>query len=101
MSSDPVARAAAALAEAGYPNADIRKPARGKLKWVNHPPVTMHLNAVWWMACHLATKQSTCWSCYGTRASEECARGNCAHPDGPAAPPRSLLTPASGTRRPR
>lgn len=83
------------LAEMGYPDVVLVVEDGGSGPEVGiaapFPPV-----AVCWMAWHVADREGCpCWACWRTQARDvmyECAvHGNCAHPEGPAKPPRELL----------
>lgn len=93
-------RVAMALAEGGYPDA-LLELVNGAFQWTNSPR-TPHAFAAFWQATSLATTDPIpCWACWnasGRRVSaqaQDCAKGNCAHPEGPTRPPRELLRSAS------
>lgn len=48
--------------------------------------------AITWMAGDILYPQISCWSCWlDPLEGPECLEGRCAHPEGPARPPRELL----------
>ncbi len=90
-----VRRVKAALAEARYPDADVRECT--PLLSGGWPNVMMILcevpEAAWWQACWVAYEgRVACWACWPDNdANDDCLAGNCHHPEGPARPPRELL----------
>jgi len=85
-----------ALAEAGYPDANVQP---DPWRWFT-PEHTERTFAVWWMAIEVVVPdEHGCWACYSDPLNNvtrgwfliACRDGNCAHPDGPARPPRHLL----------
>lgn len=52
-------------------------------------------SALLWTVWHVAGEAVGCWGCWSTgdpQVMDQCAdHGNCAHPEGPAKPPRELL----------
>lgn len=95
-----VERMKMALSEAGYPDAVVAH--TGASRRTGYP--VFHVPnvslAVRWLAADIAAQslgypcgRPACWSCYvGSRQDQRsCLTGNCAHPEGPARPPRELL----------
>lgn len=98
---EQVRRIRACLAEAGYPDADVHWASDGVsvgLSGSHGVP-----DAVCWMAFQTAfhgrcpcplptcTGRLPCWACWEASVGEECADGNCHHPEGPSRPPVELL----------
>lgn len=90
-----------ALAEVGYLGArlshlDPNDP--NDIQWLDFPGGPRAEAAFWQAAYVVKDHDVPCWSCWqasgcnpaGAHVSE-CLDGNCAHPEGPARPPRRLL----------
>lgn len=86
-----IARLRVALAELGYGDAFLAS----EETWGGWPDAVSDAdevpNHIWWTACSLVYPTQPCWACYLMHESDACIDGNCAHPDGPAKPPRELL----------
>lgn len=85
-----------ALAELGYKDAPLYSRGIFRDGWpaIALPPSAVP-DAVWWTASSLVYDVIACWACWNARTGTACINGNCAHPDGPARPPRELLRAAS------
>ena len=101
MSDNPVYdKVMMALSEAGYPDAPIRPFGTAGLEVdadiLDHVPP-----AVIWIVHKLAVPaKQPCWACWSEAGFSHdfepawsCEQGKCAHPEGPARPPRELLRP--------
>jgi hypothetical protein len=92
-----VPRVKALLAEMGWGDVQVEaSPRSNREDW--QVGVTVDVpNAVAWQAWRLAGVPMACWSCHWMNgdyeANRACNDGNCAHPEGPATPPRELLVP--------
>lgn len=89
-------RVKTALAEMGCWDAEVGWRAEGAgghvvIRGDGFPPPSALLWTVW----HVAGEAVGCWGCWSTgdpQVMDQCAdHGNCAHPEGPAKPPRELL----------
>lgn len=88
-----------ALSEAGYPNAGVA--------CTHHRPDGDHSitmsgpngvpDAITWMAHQVVMRGEgiPCWPCWNADLGDECADGDCHHPDEDRFPPRHMLTRAS------
>jgi hypothetical protein len=93
----------AALCEAGYPHVPVYRSDKPKRRPYASCDRTLIPPAVFWTAQNIALgplAQRACWSCwfYGHETGDwtqrdHCRAGECAHPEGPARPPRELLAP--------
>lgn len=95
-----VPKVRAALSEMGGGDWPIELKDRGEHGWrlvVCHPR-SLQARAITWTAFRLDGEKRSCWSCCDVNSgsweiAHACRTGNCAHPEGPARPPRELLVP--------